>query len=87
MEGPTLGRDVGTWGEASPRQHDPGLPGVPEILEPLLSAFTTITLRELLTAAAEARRHGDHSAGALLEHDALLAVRLTAPQQPWGALA
>jgi hypothetical protein len=33
------------------------------------------TLRAILAAAAEARRHGDHGAAVLLEHDALVAMR------------
>lgn len=33
------------------------------------------TLRELLEAAADARRRGDHGAADLLEHDAMVALR------------
>ncbi|NKC33386.1 hypothetical protein [Falsiroseomonas selenitidurans] len=87
MESPTPGNNTGTRGGVSAWQHDPRLFSVPRLPNPLLPAFTAGRLRALLTAAADARRHGDHGAADLLEHDALLAVRVTARQQPWGAMA
>jgi len=84
MESPTPGNHTGTQGEASARRHDPRHSSVLDYRFPLVPIFNRGTLHELLTEAAEARRHGDHGAADLLEHNAILMVRATPRDEPRG---
>jgi hypothetical protein len=82
MESPTPGNKAGARGEVSAWRHD-ALPfSAIHCPVPHLAARPAGVLRRILTAAAEARRCGDHGAANAAELAALIQSRLMTTGAP-----